>query len=116
MSYLKHIKVCNNFDASAFRPFEIAGLRVGWVRHDKVVHLEQFSDVFDVSKRSISLTPDLKEFEERSAAISAVVTTLSSQGVLPPSRDEPYPVALDRNVPPLMRIERTACPFFGIGA
>ena len=49
MSYLKHIKACNNFDASAFRPFEIAGLRVGWVRHDKVVHLEQFSDVFDVS-------------------------------------------------------------------
>ena len=116
MSYLKHIKVCNNFDASAFRPFEIAGLRVGWVRHDKVVHLEQFSDIFEVSKRSISLMSDLKEFEERSAAISLVVSTLSSQGVLPPSRDEVYPVAFDRSVPPLMRIERTACPFFGIGA
>ena len=116
MSYLEHIKFCNNFDALAFRPFEIAGHRVGWVRHDNAAHLEQFSHIFEVSEQSISLTPDLIEFETRSAAMSVVVSTLSTEGVLPRPRDEFYPIALDRNVPPLMRIERTACPFFGIRA
>ena len=116
MSYLEHIKFCNNFDALAFRRFEIAGHRVGWVRHDNAAHLEQFSHIFEVSEQSISLTPDLIEFETRSAAMSVVVSTLSTEGVLPRPRDEFYPIALDRNVPPLMRIERTACPFFGIRA
>tara|TARA_A100001037_G_scaffold304367_1_gene340911 strand:- start:1942 stop:2802 length:861 start_codon:yes stop_codon:yes gene_type:complete len=116
MGYLEHIKACNNFDSSAFRPFEIAGRRVGWVRHGNAAHLEQFRHIFDVSERSISLAPDLNDFDARSAAMSLVVSTLSKGGVLPRPRDEPYSVAYDHNVPPLMRIERTACPFFGISA
>ncbi|MEC8372923.1 MAG: DUF4743 domain-containing protein, partial [Pseudomonadota bacterium] len=46
MSYLDHIKACNNFDASAFRPFEIADVRAGWVRQDNVAHLAAFPEVF----------------------------------------------------------------------
>jgi len=116
MSYLDHIKACNNFDVSAFRPFVIAGVRAGWVRHDNVAHLEAFPEVFAASGSAVSLAPGLDDFEARSAAMAAVVSTLSAQGVLPTPRDELYPVALDRNDPPLMQIERTACPFFGIRA
>ena len=116
MSYLDHIKACNNFDAAAFRPFEIADVRAGWVRQDNVAHLAAFPEVFDISEAAVALAPGLDDFDSRSTAIAGIVSALFAQGVLPAPRDELYPVALDRNDPPLMQIERTACPFFGIRA
>ena len=63
MSYLDHIKACNNFDASAFRPFEIADVRAGWVRQDNVAHLAAFPEVFVISQAAVALAPGLDDFD-----------------------------------------------------
>ena len=85
-------------------------MRAGWVRQDNVAHLAAFPEVFVISRQRSRLRRT-DDFDSRSTAIAGIVSALFAQGVLPAPRDELYPVALDRNDPPLMQIERTACRF-----
>jgi len=116
MSYLDRIRACNNFDPSGFRPFEVDGLRVGWIRHDNAERLSAFGDVFAIEPAVVRLQPALDEFERRTAAVAPVMAALSAAGVLPKLRGEPYPITPRRALPALLRIDRAACPFLGARA
>ena len=116
MSYLDHIRACNNFDPSGFRPFEAGGLRVGWVRHDHAERLRNHADVFAVTGDAVRLAPGLDDFETRTAAVESVLRPLSAAGVIGKWRNEPYPVTPSRGTPPPLRVDRAACPFLGVRA
>ena len=116
MSYLDHIRACNNFDPSGFVPFEVGGMRVGWVRHDHARRLRDFPRTFSVGDRQVALAPGLDDFESRSAAVESVIRRLSEAGETGRWRDEPYPVTPSRGTPPVLRVDRSACPFLGIRA
>jgi len=116
MSYLDHIRACNNLDLMGFVPFKVSGSHVGWIRRDNVRHLAARGDVFEADGGCIAVLSTIDTFEDRTSAVAEVVRELSLSGVVPKPRDEVYPVAEDINRSPFMLIERSAIPFFGVRA
>ena len=116
MSFLDRIAACNNADLSRYRPFYVAGQRVGWVGEAVAERLRDFPELFTVLVDSATLNPDIDGFEARSVAVEGALRTLHADGVIPGWRDEPYPVATSFAAAPLMRIERAAVPLFGVRA
>lgn len=116
MAFLDHIRACNNFDPAGFRPFRVGDSRVGYVPTALAEELRRWPDVFQIGPDSVSLAPELDDFETRSRAIDAPLRQLADDGLIEAWRGELYPVTPDWHVPPLMQIERAACPRFGIRA
>lgn len=116
MSFLDRIRECNSHDLANFRPFVVAGQRVGWVRHAFAERLAGFSDTFDVVREAVRLSDRLGDFKARSAALDKVVRALEAEKVIKGRRDEYYPLSMSFTVEPLARIERAAIPAFGIRA
>ena len=116
MSYLDHIRACNNFDPSAFRPLHVGAARVGFVRHGLARKLARWPAVFQVGEDAVRLHERLDSFELRSEALGGALRQLAEHGEIPAWREELYPVAPDWRAPPLMQIERAACPPLGIRA
>ncbi len=110
------IAECNNHDPSLYRPFMVAGQRVGWLRRPFLDRLENFPDIFRIDANAVSLDPGLDSFESRSEALDRVLRVLAGDGAVPGWRDEHYPVSTGFTAPPLMRIERAATPLFGVRA
>jgi isopentenyldiphosphate isomerase len=116
MSYLDHIRACNNLDLAHFWPFEIDGRAVGWVHRKNIETLTAYADVFVINEERVTLASGLDDFETRSAALASVVEGLAASGDTLAPRAEFYPISEDRHLPPLMQIERSAVPFFGVQA
>ena len=116
MSYLDRIAECNNHDPSLYRPFMVAGRRVGWLRQPFLERLRDFPEVFRIDADSVSLDPGLDSFESRSEAFDTVLRGLAEDGAIAGWRGEQYPVSTGFADPPLMRIERAATPLFGVRA
>ena len=116
MSYLDRIAECNNHDPSRYRPFLVAGQRVGWLRQPFLERLRDFPDVFSVDKTAVALNPDLDSFETRSEAFDTVLHRLAADGAIAGWRGEKYPVSTGFTEPPLMQMERAATPQFGVCA
>jgi len=55
VSLYDHIVACNTHDLGRFRPFIVAGERVGWVRHELAAQLERWPEVFDPSGERVTV-------------------------------------------------------------
>jgi isopentenyldiphosphate isomerase len=116
MSFLDRIRECNTHDLGNFRPFIVAGERVGWVRHAFAERLSRFRDTFDVMREAVRLSDRLGDFKSRSEALDEVVRALEAERVIKGRRDEYYPISTSFTAEPLARIERAAIPPFGLRA
>ncbi len=116
MSFLDRIAECNTHDLSRFRPFVVAGARVGWIRHALARRLAAFRDIFDVSEDAVVLAPALGDFRARSEAVDRVIRRLVAEGIVTGVREEPYPVTTAFSARPLLQMERAAIPHFGVRA
>jgi 8-oxo-dGTP pyrophosphatase MutT (NUDIX family) len=114
MSYLHHIRTCNDHDLSGFRPFHVGADRVGWVRHELAGRLTRFPDVFVVEPDRVSLLAALGNFESRSKALARVIDALVAEGAIPSLRHEDYPIVTSWGQPPLLKIDRAAVAHFGV--
>jgi isopentenyldiphosphate isomerase len=116
MSYLDRIRACNTHDMAGFRPFMVAGRRVGWVRHAMAERLRGFPGVFRVEAGGVAMDGGLDGFDARSAAMAGVIEALAAEGLVSGWRGEIYPVATGPGEAPLLAIERAAGPVFGVTA
>src|ERR1041385_6882181 len=116
MSLLDRIDACRRWDRSRYRPFSVAGQKVGWVTHDFARRLMEFPRAFRVSDGAVELAADLGDFAARSAAAAEALEKLRGDGTIKGWRNEPYPVGTDFYSPPLMQMERAAVPLFGVRA
>lgn len=116
MSYLDRIREANRHDLAGFRPFEVAGARVGWLRHGFAERLEAYPGTFAVARGRVAMAPGLDGFEARSRAVEAALRALAADGLITAWRDEPYPVGTSFAAPPLLQMERAAVPWFGVRA
>jgi isopentenyldiphosphate isomerase len=116
MSFLDRIAECNEHDLSRFRPFTVAGERVGWIRHALAERLAKFSGTFTVERDAVRLSERLVEFKSRTEALDAVVRALEAEGIVKGRRNEYYPVSTGFTAPPLLALERAAVPPFGVRA
>jgi isopentenyldiphosphate isomerase len=116
MSYLDHIRACNNVDLAQFRPFGVAGQRVGWLRPAFAARLAEWPGVFDVGADAVEMVPAYDDFAARSRAIDGPLRALAEAGDIDAWREEAYPVMAAWGDPPLLQMERAACPPFGVRA
>ncbi len=116
MGYLDHIRACNNADLGRFRPFLVAGRRVGWLKEAFAARLLAWPDVFSVDAKGVALVPSHDEFVSRSAALGIPLQTLADAGEIDGWRGELYPIMANWGDPPLLQMERAACPHFGVRA
>jgi isopentenyldiphosphate isomerase len=114
MSFLRHIRGCNNYDASQFVPLEVDGLAVGRVRPSFARQLMVYPEVFTGEPDSgIALNDQLSGFDERTAAVARVVDALSGRGVVQVPYGEPYPVTAGERDAALFVVDRGVAAYFG---
>ena len=116
MSFLDRIDECNRWTPERFRPFVVDGIRVGLVRDDIVERIGRHTHVFQANDEHVALNPALRDFASRSEAIRPILRTLEADGLTPAWRDEAYPVGPDFASEPLLEMDRSAIPTFGIRA
>ena len=120
MSLLARIDEANRHDFAGFRPWYVAGQRMGCVRHEFAERLAAWPEVFRAQPGALCMAPELDAAHvpepRRSEAIAQVCAALREQGVITGWRDERYPVTRAWGTPPLALIERAAAAFFGITA
>ena len=114
MSYMSHIKRCNQFTEDDFLPFYIGGTCFGLTHKDHVSHLLKWPEVFDADGNGLYLSPDLNTPELRTAAVNKVVRSLYEQGVIDSWVGEQYSISTHFQSESLMLIERAAVAFLGV--
>lgn len=118
MDFLDHIRHCNRYDLSGFRPFLIDGRVFGWVRHGLAEELRRFPEIFRVEAEQIglatALVPPRADATARTEQIGAVVAQLAADGLIPKLRGEFYAGIETLGSPPVFDIDRAATTSFGI--
>ena len=114
MSFLDHIRHANNWNRCDFMPFAVAGHVVGHVRRDRIGRLLAFPDTIVAGPDHLALAPGLDDFATRSAAMDEMLGALRQDGEFPGWRGEFYPVMPEWGAAPLMRVERSTCPWLGV--
>ncbi len=116
MSFLDHIRACNQYDLTAFLPFRVNGMTVGWLRKGFAQRLCAWPRVFAVAEMAVDLSPELETFQARSEAVASVVEELVEQGVIAQLHGERYVATPRTRAQGLLLIDRAAAPYFGVRA
>lgn len=114
VAYFDHIRACNAFNPTRFRPFRVAGATVGAVANDLMPRLLAFENVFEADGGALAMAAHLDDFEARSAAMEIVLKEFAAEGRIRGWRNEPFRVAADFRSEPLLRMERAGAPLFGV--
>jgi 8-oxo-dGTP pyrophosphatase MutT (NUDIX family) len=115
MSFVDHIRACNNFDRARVVPFFAGGLRIGWLRRDNAAALARFTRVFAVEPERVRLVAP-GDVDAVSAAVDEVVEALVVENRLPKWRNETFDVMPRWGDAPVFRVDRGAVAFFGVRA
>ena len=116
MSFLDHIRACNQRDPSRYRPFLVGGGLAGYVRQDMAEAIAPYVQVFEVRDADVTLANQLRTFDERTKAVELALSSLKNTGIMLPWRGEAYAVTIESGGPALFAMERAAVPLFGIRA
>jgi 8-oxo-dGTP pyrophosphatase MutT (NUDIX family) len=114
VSFVDHIRRCNNWDAARAVPLLAGADRIGLIRRDNAEALQRFSDVFEVAGDRVKLVAP-GDTAGISAAVDHVVDTLAAEKKIPKT-GETFDVAAAWGAPPVFRLDRGAVPFFGTRA
>ncbi len=106
MPLYDHIIACNTHDLSKFRPFVVAGQRVGWVGHELAGKLDRWPRVFGLADDEVTLLDSVGGVEERTGAMAEACQALVADNILPPNRTEQFPVMAAFGDAPLLRLDR----------
>lgn len=116
MSYLRHIKKCNRYQADNFLPFIVAGLQVGEVKHAFAGSLLNVSDTFCRDSDALYWNPPADNFAGRNQVMAELTDTLLAAGLLRYRHNELYPVTTGVREQPLFLMDRALVPYFGVRA
>jgi 8-oxo-dGTP pyrophosphatase MutT (NUDIX family) len=115
MSFIDHLRCCNNFDRARVVPLVAEGRRIGWLRRDNAEALAPFRHVFAVGSDAVRLVA-AGNVDAVSAAVDAIVEALVAEKHVPKWRNETFDVMARWGDPPIFRLDRGAVPFFGTRA
>ena len=116
MSYLDHVRACNNGDLSVQKRFRVGGENIGWVNDEIADTLLTQFDCFQLDGKAVCLTARAESFEDRSALMADVAAVLAQSGVVDGLRDELFPAMRNWGEEPRFVIDRVAVPPFGLRA
>ncbi|WP_425407517.1 DUF4743 domain-containing protein [Hwanghaeella sp.] len=116
MSFLDHVRTCNNGDLSVQKRFRVGGENIGWVGEEVADTLLTHFDCFNRDGDAIRLTDAAATPEERTVLMADVASELSALGVVDGLRDELFPAMRNWGEEPRFLIDRVAVPPFGLRA
>jgi len=114
VSFLDHIRICNDYDPARFVPVLAAGQRLGRVERTFAESLRDFPETFVVGSSGLQLHPDLGDFDSRTAAMAKVARALRDRGAVPAWHGEEVAVAPGFGAAPAFKLERAVAPLFGV--
>lgn len=114
MSFVDHIRRCNNWDPTRAVPLIAGADRIGLVRRDNAEALRRFPHVFEVGGDKVRLAAR-GDMAAISRAVDPVVDALAGENDIPKT-GETFNVAAAWGAPPIFRLDRGAVPFFGTRA
>jgi len=112
-SLLRWVQRCHNYQLNQFRPFYVAGYKVGWIRPEDLPLFEQSPELFAVESGRVVLLGEPSSLKERSAQLDAVLRQWRDQGHITGWRDEHYLISNDEGTP-LFSVERSATALLGV--
>jgi len=115
VSFVDHIRRCNNYDPARVVPLFAETDRIGLVRRDNAEALRRFPEVFRVAGDKVALVAR-GDMAAISQAVDRVVDALVAEKQIPKTRNETFDVAVRWGAPPIFRLDRGAVPFFGTRA
>jgi 8-oxo-dGTP pyrophosphatase MutT (NUDIX family) len=115
MSFLDHIRACNNYDPTRAVPLLAGNDRIGLLRRDNADALRRFPEIFAVEEDKVRLLV-VGDVGTVSRAVDEVVEALVAEHRLPKWRNETFDVAPRWGSRPVFRLDRGAVPFFGTRA
>ena len=115
MSFLEHIRGCNNYNPARTVPLFAGINRIGLLRRDNAEALRRFPKTFAVAEDEVKLLAR-GDIETVSRCVDEVVEALVAEHCLPKWRNETFDVASRWGAPPVFRLDRGAVPFFGTRA
>lgn len=114
MSFIQHLRSCNNFRQDEFVPLMVDDLLTGRVRPAFAAHLLEYPDVFQGdASRGVFLNSAISGFDERSAAVASVVEGLASKSIVQAPLGEAYPVTRGTREEAIFLVDRVAASWFG---
>lgn len=116
MSLMHHIRRCNAYDPAAYRPFLVAGRRIGSVNLNVLAALLAMPAYFEKAGDGVALAEHCADHGARSAAFAEAAAKLSGEGLIGPLLTEKYVVVRQWGDPPLAEIDRAAISAFGLPA
>ena len=117
MSFLDHIRHCNNADLSQFEPWYIGQTRAGFLHREFLPLVAVRTELFSHRDGSWHLSPALDTPAKRSETMRTFLLELNQRGLFKNHwREEAYNVSQNFADPPLMTMERAAVPWFGVRA
>ncbi len=116
MSYLDHIRACNNFNPAGFVPFIVDGAIVGRIKQNFSRCLCEWPNLFVVSNDAVEFVSELNDFGARTEAIAIVLAELVDKGVLTHLHGEQYVATATIREQGVFLIDRAAAPYFGVRA
>ncbi len=114
MSFLERLNVCNHFDRQSVLPFMIGQQQVGWIKKNHCPFLKNKTKFFQLDTDQVCLIDRFDNYDQRTQAIAKVVFALRKEGIVSDWRSELYPVSPAYGQKPLLALERSIAPFFGI--
>lgn len=114
MSFSDRIAACSVFEPARYLPFLVDGAEMGLIERGFAEALKPYPDVFAFMGDVVRLNPALAGFDERTAAVGAVLRELDRKGHFLAWRNEVYPVATAFSAPAAFVMERAATPRFGV--
>jgi 8-oxo-dGTP pyrophosphatase MutT (NUDIX family) len=115
VSFVDHIRRCNNYDPARIVPLFAGTDRIGLVRRDNAEALRRFPEVFRVAGDKVALVAR-GDMAAISQAVDRVVDALVAEKQIPKTRNETFDVAVRWGAPAIFRLDRGAVPFFGTRA
>ncbi len=116
MSAADRIRAAHRFDATGFVPFVAEGTVLGFVRRDFIAHLNECTDLLEVTEGMVGFRGERDSYAARSDAMATIASRLAARGVLTPWRDELYEIRASEEDRALFCMERSAVRFFGFTA
>jgi isopentenyldiphosphate isomerase len=116
MSFLDHIRACNDWDPAGFVPWTLEGERLGMLRCEFAEELRRWPGQFRATPQAVRWTPPAPDFAGRTRALAEVVSALLEEGVIDYLQGEGYPVTPGNRHQARLVIDRACAPYFGVRA
>jgi hypothetical protein len=111
---LRHVVSLNRWRIEHFRPFFIAGQRVGYLKDAMCKALGQWPQDFSISDKRVDLIVEANDFQRASEQLDAAVHKLVEQGVIGKYLGEIYPITGTNREQQYALLDRGAAGYFGI--